>query len=188
MTTLSNKDLGYFTAGVADLEDYLLSAELFWNLPGYSMLTLGGLFLAKARLEACSLELEEKKIFTEAQKQMEFLTLKWRVAFENKIQREIPSRLNLWQNYLTEFWAAPDEHADEYAQEIRWRVMIQLLVNAVGGDYNESTFLKALDDRLRFSFLPGEFIWAEELSAKFNEKEYWFLYGNLTVGQSKKSN
>ena len=161
------------------MEDYLLSDELFWNLSGHSMLTLGGLYLAKVRLESASLSSADNVRFSEALNRMEMLSSKWRVAFENKIQREITSRLNLWQNYLADYWNSPDDHGDAYVREVRWRVMLQLLIEAVAGNFNEKKILKALDERLKFSFKPGEFIWPEELSGTYNEQDYWFLYGNL---------
>jgi hypothetical protein len=186
MKLLSDKDLKYFTIGVSNLEEYLLSDELFWNLPGLSMLTLGGLFLAKARLESATLSSGDLVKFSEALKQIELISLKWRVALENKVQREITSRLNLWQNYLADYWNSPDEFGESYGREVRWRVMLQLLMDAVSGNFKEKNILKALDDRVKFSFQPGEFIWPEELSDKFNKQSYWFLYGNLSTGQVTK--
>ena len=127
MNISSNKDLNYFLSGVEDLEDYLLSDELYWNLPGLSRLTLGGLHLTRARLVMASFQSGEEKIFADAVRQMEYICLKWRVACEKKVQWELTSRLNLWQNYLMDYWTSPEDFGDAYSHEVRWRVMIQLL-------------------------------------------------------------
>src|SRR3989339_1254274 len=95
-----NKDLDYFQKGIYDLEEYLLSTELYWNLPGLSRLTMGGLLLAKVRLQESKLLPDQQLLFQELIRELETATIKWRVAWENKIFREIGSRLTLWQNYL----------------------------------------------------------------------------------------
>ncbi|MFC2063703.1 hypothetical protein ACFLXB_01215 [Chloroflexota bacterium] len=177
----SKKDLNYFLNGVEDLEDYLLSNELYWNLPGLSRLTLGGLHLARARLAKESFQSGEEKLFSDAVRQMEYICLKWRVAYEKKAQWEFTSRLNLWQNFLMDYWTSPEEFGDAYSQEIRWRVMIQLLSENISVEFKEKDKLDSLDDRLKISFQPGDFIWPEELSDQFDEQDYWFLYGKLPV-------
>ena len=182
MKSLSNKDLNYFVKGVADLEEYLLSSALYWNLPGLSRLTLGGLYFSKVRLEAISLQSGEKVLFDEAVRQMELLCLRWRVAQEKKIQREITSRMNLWQNYLSDYWSSPENYGVAYRHEVRWRVLIQILSEVIDDDFKEESILNTLDERLRLKFLPGEFLWAKELTSQFDEQKYWFLYGKLPEG------
>ena len=182
MISITSKDLNYFVKGVADLEDYLLSSELYWNLPGLSRLTLGGLYLTKIRLEIASLQSGDKVLFDEAVRQLEYLSLRWRVAYEKKIQREITSRMNLWQNYLSDYWGSPEDYGVAYRHEVRWRVMLQLLAEIIADDFKEKSILAALDDRLLYSFQSGKFLWAEELSGQFDENKFWFLYGNLQEG------
>ena len=50
------KDTAYLEAGIPEMEAYLLSDELYWPITtrGYSLprLTIGGILLAKTRLEA----------------------------------------------------------------------------------------------------------------------------------------
>jgi hypothetical protein len=50
------KDRAYLEAGIPELEDYLLSDELYWPISarGHNLprLTIGGLLLANDRLEA----------------------------------------------------------------------------------------------------------------------------------------
>ena len=53
-------DLGYLRAALTVLDDYLLSADLYWSIgnspprgePPYPSLTLGGVLLAQARAHA----------------------------------------------------------------------------------------------------------------------------------------
>ena len=60
-------DLGYLSEGLVSLERYLLSDEIYWNMrapsppgePAYPLLSLGGLLLSKARLEARRLSMEQ---------------------------------------------------------------------------------------------------------------------------------
>ncbi|HBG74385.1 MAG: hypothetical protein A2X25_13780 [Chloroflexi bacterium GWB2_49_20] len=177
-----NKDLDYFQKGIYDLEEYLLSTELYWNLPGLSRLTMGGLLLAKVRLQESKLLPDQQLLFQELIRELETATIKWRVAWENKIFREIGSRLTLWQNYLIDYWSTPDEFADAYPREVRWRVMLQLLSDEVSGNFKERILLAALDERLRSSFLRGDFIWTENLATILPESKYWYLYGNLHAG------
>jgi hypothetical protein len=174
-----NKDLDYFQKGIEDLEEYLLSTELYWNIPGLSRLTVGGLLLAKIRLQESLLSSDDLHLFQRLVRKLEVATTKWRVAWENKIFREIGSRLTLWQNYLMDYWNTPDDFADVYPREVRWRVMLQLLSDEVSGNFKERRVLDALDVRLQSSFIPGDFIWDEKLITILPAPIYWYLYGNL---------
>jgi hypothetical protein len=78
-------DLNYLDKGIQDLEEYLLSTELYWNLPGLSSLTVGGLLLTKARLQGIGLQDENLAQFKELEGNLAALAWKWRVAWENKI-------------------------------------------------------------------------------------------------------
>ena len=43
----------------------------------------------------------------------------------------------------------------------------------------QSELLQALDQLLQAKFIPGEFIWEQELSKGFPTDTYWYLYGRL---------
>jgi hypothetical protein len=171
-------DLAYFKQGLENLEEYLLSQEVYWNLPGLPSLTLGGMLLTQVRLQEDQLTPEKQEVVQSNVQQLETIKLKWRVAWENKTLREIPSRLILWKNFLMDHWDGCNESADVYSQEVRWRVMLQLLINEVAGVYKEKAAIELLDNRLRLSFEPGDFIWSVNLQKKFSSPEYWFLYGH----------
>jgi hypothetical protein len=88
-------DLRYLQAGLASLEEYLLSKELYWTLhltvpmdsPPYPPLTLDGLLLAQARLRGYSLPAAEQSRFSNLSSQMDAIHSRWRVAWEQKAAR-----------------------------------------------------------------------------------------------------
>lgn len=174
----AEKDRAYLEAGIPQLEDYLLSDELFWPITarGYDLprLTIGGLLLAKARLEARGEQIEA--LFA----RLDAVRLKWRVAWETKAGREFQSRFGLWGNYLTDYRQNPEGHADSYPHEVRNRAMLQLLMAELPAKLPEREALPALDGALRSSMIPGgDFVWDPDLQPGFPREEYWFLYGKL---------
>ena len=158
-----SQDLIYFEAGVRELEDYLVSQEVYWTISGDSTLprlTLGGLVLARQRLgppaETPGAELDA-------------IRSRWQSAWWTKARQEIKSRSGLWKNYLLDYLESPASHADEYPQQVRLRAMIALL----GGQGDE------MDDYLREAFVPGGFIWEIECAGRFEADTFWFLFGRL---------
>ena len=163
------EDRKYIETALPELQTYLLSDTLFYPLT-YPLprLTLGGLLLAQRRLhayeDASSLDLR-----------LDTLRSKWCVAWEKKAIQEFETRLTLWRNYLDD---CREEEAllENYAREVRWRVMLGLLSAELPADSSE---LNALDQRLRTKFRMGEFIWDEALVSEFSQDDYWFLYGKM---------
>ena len=105
--------------------------------------------------------------------------MRWRVAWEQKAGREVHARLDLWRNYLMDYRQSPEVHADEYLHEVRWRVILNLLFDELPAPPSEAEALAGLDQLLQASFLPGDFIWEEDLMPGFPQQAYWFLYGRL---------
>lgn len=175
--TSAEKDRAYLEAGIPELEDYLLSDELFWPITarGYDLprLTIGGLLLAKARLEARGERTEALVTRLDA------VRSKWQVAWETKAGREFQSRFGLWSNYLTDYRQNPEGHADAYPHEVRNRAMLQLLKPELPEELPEREALSPLDSVVHTSLLPGDFIWNPALQSGFSREEYWFLYGKL---------
>jgi len=135
-------------------------------------LTLGGLLLA----ETCLKIRMDKPDFWRLEQENERIRSKWRSAWERKAGREIRAHLDLWRNYLMDFRQSPEGYADAYPQEIRWRVVLHLLVSAVTCPAGELAELGTLDKILKASFLEGKFIWDEGLIPTFPEHSYWYLY------------
>jgi len=173
----AEKDRAYLEAGIPQLEDYLLSDELYWPITarGYDLprLTVGGTLLAKARLVARGERIEALVA------QLNAVRSKWRVAWEKKAGREVQSRFGLWSNYLTDYRQNPEGHADAYPHEVHNRVMLKLLLAELRAASSEQEALIQLDSVLRASFSPGNFIWETDLQSEFPREAYWFLYGKL---------
>jgi hypothetical protein len=177
------KDYAFFQAGVGELVDYLLSGELFWQLSVHEAdlprLTIGGLLLARARLQARFASPVTRADLTALEGQLDTIRSKWRSAWERKAGREVHARLDLWHNYLTDDLQSPEKHTGMYPQEVRWRVMLQLLSSEFLWSPGEQEILSSLDVVLMSHWLPGEFIWEADLSTAFPQRDYWFLFGKL---------
>ncbi len=180
--TFIEKDRAYLEAGIPELGDYLLSNELYWPITarGYDLprLTIGGLLLARARLEA------RRERFESLEAQLGAIRSKRRVAWETKADREVQARIRLWNDYLTDYQHDPEKHADAYPQEVRYRVMLHLLLAELPVSPPEQAYLLRLDGLLRANFMAGDFIWNADLQAGFSREVYWYLYGKLALPYS----
>ena len=181
-------DLNFLEAGLVDLEGYLLSKELYWHLDAgppageapYPRMTLGNLFLARARLSGRRLSSAEQIQLEKANARMQAIRQHWQVALGQKSAREFSARLRLWRDFLEEYRKIPGENLDRYAYEISRRVVLALLyAEAEGIPAEEVELLFGLDDLLRAAFLRGKFIWNDKLKNSFPENPYWYLYGTL---------
>lgn len=179
-------DLGYFQAGVQVLKEYMLSGEIYWPIgakppagePSYPQLTLGGLLLARARLEGRRLAPEEDMALARLDREYDRLRSRWRVAWEAKAAREFHARLVLWRDFLEEYRAGPGNNADRYTYEVTRRVMLELLLpQSAGVPPEEIELLEALDQLLRSRLEMEDFIWDMELAPGFPKENYWYLYG-----------
>ncbi len=175
--TSAEKDRAYLEAGIPELEDYLLSDELFWPITARSYdlprLTIGGLLLSKTRLQARGERIEA--LLTD----LEAVRSKWLVAWETKAGREFQSRFGLWGNYLSDYRQNPEGHADAYPHEVRNRAILQLLQPELPKELPEREALSPLDSLVRVNLLAGDFIWEPDIQSGFPREEYWFLYGTL---------
>jgi len=173
----AEKDRAYLEAGIPEFQDYLLSDELFWPITarGYDLprLTIGGLLLAMARLQARGVKIESLSA------QLEAVRSKWRVAWETKAGRGVQTRMRLWGNYLADYRQNPEGFADAYPHEVRNRVMLHLLLAEIPTPPNEQKELPQLDSLIRINLMAGDFIWEADLQPGFPPEVYWYLYGNL---------
>jgi len=155
-------DKRYLEAGIPELENYLLSKELFYPI-GRSLpqLTLGGILLSLMRLqksEAIGFKVQVNRIH-----------MKWRSAWDTKAGREVRARSELWKNYLAEYPGDPKGTARLYPVQVRYRAILTLL---------GETF-HVMDVYVKSIFQPGEFIWEPEVSDHFSNDIFWFLFGTL---------
>lgn len=163
------KDRTYYEAGLNDLEQYLLSKELYWtasaSTPDLTQLTPGGLLLVRARLRGWRADTASLDARLEA------VRAKWRSAWETKASREVRARSELWKNFLSDYQHDPRGVARQYSQNVRHRVIIALL-----GETSDP-----MDNYLHSVLIPGEFVWDAQLQSGFPRDVFWFMYGNLNI-------
>lgn len=181
-------DLRYFQAGLEQLENYLLAKDLYRSIgvrapsgePPYPQLTPGGLLLALARMGAMADTSAQRNRLDEAQRSLDELRTRWRVAWGKKATADFHARRKLWSDFLNEYCDQPGAHYDRYPYEVGRRVQLNLLApETLDLPAAEQQALTALDRILRIVLNPGDFIWESRLAASFPEPDYWFLYGNL---------
>lgn len=186
--TSADYDLGYLRGGISQLEEYLLSKDLYWppgakpppGGPAYPRMTLSSMLLAQARLHARSLTPEQRDQLARLDEQMDAIRNRWQVAWENKVAHEFSARLNLWRNFLQEYGEKPSQNYDRYAYEVSRRAMLELLMKEAGNlPAAERELFSGLDKLLRAVFVPGEFVWDSELERGFPSQPYWYLYGHI---------
>lgn len=168
------QELEFIRQSVPQLQDYLLSNELYWPLGGnLPRLTPGSLELALLRLESYA-----PAEVGQLRGQVDAVRLKWRTAWEKKVARELANRLRLWSQFLSDYLRAPDLSPEYYQTEVRNRVILQLLLPGQS-DFAEKDALAELDHALKARLVVGPFIWDEIFLSAFPKTEFWFLYGTI---------
>jgi hypothetical protein len=169
---------------VSDLQEYLLSDVLFWQMqaPSYiPKLSLGLLLLTRAQLEAAQGRLSpaQQAEVERATREMDAVLSKWAVAAEKKAGQELRSRINLWQGFLDEYRDDPHRYTGHYSDEVAQRVIAALLLRRFPrlADSTEAKRLGPLDSQLRGRLKDDSFIWPEEIQPAFPQSEFWYLYG-----------
>ena len=181
-----DNDLEFLRAAVPDLQQYILSKDLYWPLrmsnptPGavqIPQLTIGNLLLAQARLSALTLDASRSTERDELLGQFQQIREEWRSNWSMKAAHEFSSRLNLWQQYLRELRGERRAQA-VFSNEVRQRAILSLLQPEIldGIPANEAEQLKMADDMLRSMTAPGSFVWDPEVEKAFPQEPYWFLY------------
>lgn len=183
----TENDWVFLQTALPDLQDYILSNEIYWTLrpaarfPGgkqVPQLTIGNLLLAQRSLSALSLTGDRKTELSEIDQKIDALRDEWRSNWSMKAGREFSSRLNLWQQYLRELRGEPGGSQGFYAREVRNRAILRLLRPELldGVPANEAEQLAMLDQVLRGKARSGPFVWEPELASAFPESDFWFLY------------
>ena len=179
-------DLAVLKAMSADLEAYLFSEALFWQMQApssFPRLSLGALLLTRARLLAVSPRLlpAEQTDLAQANRQIESVFFKWAVAAEKKAAQELRSRINLWARFLEEYEEEGPAGAESYRHEVSQRAIAVLLLSQFPrlADTAEARRLAPLDAQLRARLKTGGFVWPAEVQVGFPADEFWFLYGQL---------
>ena len=165
-----DKDLAAFQQMTAQLEEYLLSEVEFWPLGGsssYPRLSLGEYLLVRRRLSLAPATPELADLEAKGAAVLEH----WRSNAAQKAEKELHTRVRLWQNFL-------DEGRGRYATEVAQRTMAGLLLHQFPRltDTQSGQRLTMLDTRVRGSYPPGPFVWEAELQPAFPADEFWYLY------------
>ena len=181
------QDRTFISAAVADLENYLLSKELYLPLTaprggqfpkGVERLSLGNVLLCRARLAARQQD-DNANGLDELFHQMDAIQQRWVSAWRAKSLQEYPARLRMWGDYLQE--ALKDRtRFSSFAYQVRLRVILQLLETWIEPDLTEFRSLcRAVDARLLAVTEKGPFIWDSSLQRGFPETNFAFLYRKL---------
>jgi hypothetical protein len=182
-------DLRYLRAGIDQLEEYLLSNDLYWPInasapagePPYPQLTPGSLLLARQRLQATLQTQTEQEQAGKLIERFNAVMMQWRTAWGKKCAADFHSRLRLWGDYLNEYRERPAANFDRYGYEVTRRVQLHLLrPQAVDLPDAELENMGGLDKLLKAVFVHGAFVWPDELLPAFPEGIFWFLYGGVS--------
>ncbi|MGQ0601110.1 MAG: hypothetical protein ACT4QE_05365 [Anaerolineales bacterium] len=166
----SNNDLITLKQMTDELEEYLLSEVEFWPLSGSSdfpKLSLGTYLLARQRLTTAPVTAE----LTALREKGAAILEQWRSNAEKKAEKELHTRVRLWQNFV-------DEGRGRYATEVAQRTMAGLLLGAFPrlSQTPDGQRLAALDARVRGKYPADPFVWDADLQSAFPASEFWFLY------------
>jgi len=179
-------ELRFMSAGIEQIENYLLSGDIFWHIgiqsrtdqSPYPQLTLGWLLLYKLKARATCRTSEQKTDLQELEAKMEAARSKWRTAWSNKAAAEFRSRLNLWVNFLDEFELNPPDNIDRFPYEVTRRVQLDLLMEEVFElPKADRDALNGMDELLKSIFIPGDFVWEPVFEVNFPKSRFWYLYG-----------
>jgi thiamine kinase-like enzyme len=188
-------DLGYLEEALDLLETYLVSKSLFFPIGAqspsggspYPRLTLGNLMFSQALLDAKTLLPHQSAKLNILKVGIEEIHNKWSVSWARKARRELNSRLRQWQQYINELQQEPDGFIDYYGNEVRLRVLVDLLGSDVDpvGEQSELQINK-LDKLLNTILTQGDFIWEEVLAEKFYRNRFWYLWGKPDIEKLQK--
>jgi hypothetical protein len=181
-------DLWYMRDGIDQLENYLLSKDIYWPVgvappageAPYPQFTLGNLLLSQQRARATAQTPNQRAEFNRLNAEMGTIRTRWRVALAKKAEAEFHARLMLWRDFLEEYRKNPSANHDRYAYEVNRRVLLELLQReAYDLPADEIELLDGLDRLLKSLLASDGFIWEPELIPAFSVDRFWYLYGYL---------
>ncbi|MEN8172371.1 MAG: hypothetical protein ABFS03_05765 [Chloroflexota bacterium] len=180
----------YCKACLAELVQYLHTDILYWPLStsrtliGHSnvRLTIGAMLLAAA----CANTLAETALHRRELDDFEItictLNNHLKTLWSRKAQSELDARLHRWSQYLSDLDSYDGIDAASYRYEIRWRVVLDLLIENLGGiSIADHRVLDDGDRRLRGKFSPGDFLWSPDLAKAFPQERFWYLWGSINT-------
>jgi HPt (histidine-containing phosphotransfer) domain-containing protein len=181
-----SQDVRALSAMAAEMEDYLDSDVLFWQMAsaGLPKLTLGGYLMRQKQLLALygSLSPDQQAEVDTAVARFNKALEERIVRFEQKAHRELEARLRQWEEYLKDVERGQASSKSNFSTAVGARAMIaaltdylQLAPYQLDNRFVQRTAL--LDNRLRQQWQTGDFVWPETLEEAYPKKAYWWLYG-----------
>jgi hypothetical protein len=180
MQSLEN-DFAFLRAAVGDLQDYLLSAQLYWRLLANPtdrragellQLTPGNLLLCQRRLTACAWDSGRQQELDQLVQQSAAILAQWKAHLLVKARQEAHARLEQWSTYLQEISGGVGKGQAGYPFQVRSRVILGLL--EMVSDPNDR--LGQDDELLKRLTETGPYVWEAETAAGFASAEFWYLY------------
>lgn len=181
-------NLDLFETMLDEIEDFLLSADIFWPLakrskpesPPYPRLSTGALLMTQdvSLAQEAGMNTEQKARHAKLQSQWKMILNKWRSALGRKSEREMGMRLNLWRAYLSDLEEGKASHFD-YDRETRNRVQFTRLRTLTMGNsktINMEKAIRSLDALLLNLTIASDFIWDDRLRETYPERDFGYLY------------
>ena len=104
----------------------------------------------------------------------------WRLHYEQKILREIESRLDSMKTFFRECADSQQSCHNNYRPELLKRTIVEELLHEMNelniSNDDVRSKVDATDGQLRSYLRADEFQWSDELQSVYPENEYWWLY------------
>jgi len=177
----------FVRAAIGELQDYLLSPELFWTIsaqpppgsPPFLQLTLGNVFLALDRLQAGG-EHPGATLWIDTQPLVaawDAAQARWPAQFERKAVRELASRVRQWKSYVHD--VIETQSAGDYAGNVRPRLVAERLLDWLPDQPTTAearSQLAQLDSRLAPYLEPGPLVHDAGMAVRYPAGTFPFLY------------
>lgn len=177
-------DLQNMAEMASEMDAYLKSDVLFWNMAGGPRLTLGGYLMRQHRILALADELDEDEVavLNTAVSQFNNAMKEKIVRFETKAHQEIEARLRQWSEFLSELKKDTNIHRNVYANGVKPRIMLSAIVAKLQTqpyklESRVQSQIELQDRRLRQRWFPGDFVLADIWKEAYPQDEFWYLYG-----------
>jgi hypothetical protein len=181
---LLNIEIEYVEAAVEELQDYLVSSDLYGVISGLNNPTNAETF----RLTPGNILLSFRKIFANKRsvhyandyicyQNFDRIRNKWHVAWTTKMERELINRMQIWDNYLKEI--SLGERSDAvYRFQVRNRTIVEIISSEINNNKHNQAISRLDEILISFSNI-GPFVWESEIMNGFSTNQFWFLYRSI---------
>lgn len=172
------------------LGEYLLGDALYMPVGGgffrgstTPQLTIGSFLLRRRRLSQLRGEMNPAQLakLDSVLARHDALQREWRLHYEKKLNREVPSRLKVMVAFFRECGESPRDCASAYPVEAMRRTIVQEILLAMDVFNYDASNLAAgaqrTDLALRRLLHSGAFVWSSQLEAIYPRNVFWWLYG-----------